>query len=275
VRRGEQMTTRAKATAGNGRGRVRAHGVGKSPAPFGRKPYGAAGRRRAAGPVHRKLVVTRRYASLRHRDSPISADDPASTQGAPLAGEAQRAASPRKPALDCPGDGRNLSRARLRRVPAGRLLTGPARESPGPRERLPGCGEERAKPWNCGHPSGWTGQSRGRMSLAYRALADHAARLNLMLRFRRAGPGADQGEPDSPLESDLRGCADGTPAMTVQMLFQVVAREPEVMLRPAVVGTIEVEQRGKTPHPKLRARLRRGLQLKDGPGGAGTRQQLG
>jgi hypothetical protein len=56
-------------------------------APFGRKPYGAAGRRRATVPAYRRPVVARRYASLRHRDSPISTNDPAPTQGAPLAGE--------------------------------------------------------------------------------------------------------------------------------------------------------------------------------------------
>ena len=37
-------------------------------APFGRKPYGAAGRR-AALPASRRPVVARRYASLRHRAS--------------------------------------------------------------------------------------------------------------------------------------------------------------------------------------------------------------
>ena len=61
--------------SGEWAGAVRAGGVDEA-APSGRKPSGAAGRRRAAVPASRRPVVARSHAGFRHRAWPISAGDP-------------------------------------------------------------------------------------------------------------------------------------------------------------------------------------------------------
>lgn len=95
-----------------------------------------------------------------------------------------------------------------------------------------------ANPW---HLSGWTEQTRGRAGRTQRARVDHAHALDLPLQLDRPRPSTSQSESDSAIESQLRSCAGTPPAMTFQPLRQV-AGEPEVVPRPALVSTVEMQQ---------------------------------
>jgi len=90
VRRGERMTIRARASAGNVRGTVRVRGVGLPRPLCAGALRGRGAERWAVVPAFRSPVVARRYARLRHHVSRSARDGPASAPGVPAPGESRR-----------------------------------------------------------------------------------------------------------------------------------------------------------------------------------------
>ena len=80
---------RARASAGNGRG-LSAPGASAEPRPLARGRCRARQPTPTAVPASRRPVVARRYAGLRHRDSPISAGDPSNGADDSFAVEGRR-----------------------------------------------------------------------------------------------------------------------------------------------------------------------------------------
>jgi hypothetical protein len=90
------------------------------------------------------------------------------------------------------------------------------------------------------HLSGWTGQSRGRA--ARRAIVNRTPVLDLAFQLRRPGPSASQCKPDPLIDSRFRGRGSAALAVALQPLIKIVSCETDVVLHPAAVGTLKVQQ---------------------------------